>query len=673
MRKFTSSTSQKAAFCAIFGLMVGSVAYSAAPEKMKAAKSATGQPAAAAYGNADSISDDEMKIYLYFLASDGLEGRNLPSRGFDTAALYVASHLAEWSLKPGGSTTDTVGPLQPYLMPMELIAKTVVPAESKASITATGGGVRGGRGGGGAGGGAAPPAGETAPATPRTTDFEYGKDWTTTGGGRGGAPLDDFAVAGNLVFAGNGYTVAKTNIDPYAGLDVKGKVVVVAGLPPELAAQQAAAGAAGGRGGGGGRGAPNPLGENCKDFMTPEEAAAKNGALAVVTIPNFQELSTLANPNTGGGRGGAALNGLTYRVPKLQPTLACGAVPVISAGLTLTNAIFQGEKMNASQIFYGAGVGTKQEGFALTGAKKISLKVVTHSEPGHGENVVGIVEGGDPVLKDEYVVISAHLDHIGLSAPLPDGHNINNGADDDGSGSAGMLAMARAYAQGAAKGMRPKRSIIFLWNAGEEKGLWGSQYFNEYPPVPLGKVVADLNMDMIGRTRGPGYKDPDVTHVLVNPGEVLLVGPQISSDDLEKTIETVNGSYQKLTLNHFYDTTKPDATHDNLGPQPNGQRVFYRSDHYNFAKMGIPIAFFTTGLHPDYHRATDTPDKIDYKEMQVISKTVAAVSWVLANQDARPEIKSTLPEQLIKDMKSAKDQGWGKQTPVLAPLPNMPH
>jgi Zn-dependent M28 family amino/carboxypeptidase len=105
----------------------------------------------------------------------------------------------------------------------------------------------------------------------------------------------------------------------------------------------------------------------------------------------------------------------------------------------------------------------------------------------------------------------------------------------------------RAYAQGAVQGMRPKRSILFLWNAGEEKGLWGSQYFNEYPPIDLAKIVADLNMDMIGRTKGPGFTDPDPTHVLVNSGEVLVVGPNISSDDLEKTIETVNSSYQKLT------------------------------------------------------------------------------------------------------------------------------
>jgi Zn-dependent M28 family amino/carboxypeptidase len=180
-------------------------------------------------------------------------------------------------------------------------------------------------------------------------------------------------------------------------------------------------------------------------------------------------------------------------------------------------------------------------------------------------------------------------------------------------------------------------------------------------------------MDMIGRTKGSGFTDPDPTHVLVSPGEVLVVGPNISSDDLERTIETVNSAYQKLIPNHSYDTTAPDATHDNLGPQPNGQRVFYRSDHYNFAKIGIPVAFFTTGLHPDYHRPTDTTEKTDYKEMQVVAKTVAAIAWGLANQDGRPQLKPNLPDQLLKDMKSAKDQGWGKITPVLAPLPGMPY
>lgn len=609
------------------------------------------------YGNSDSITEYEMKIYDYFLASDQLEGRNLPSRGFDTAALYVASHLAEWGLKPGGSLTGTNGPLQPYLMPFELVSKTVIAGESKASLTRPA--AAGGRGGGGGGRG-------RGGNGPRTTSFEYGKDWTVVAGGRGAPPLEALEVSGNLAFVGNGYVIKKTNIDPFQGVDVKGKIVVVAGLPAELAGQL---GAQGGRGGG--RGAPNPLGEPCTDFMTPEEAAAKNGAIAVVTLQSFQQLAGGNGGGFGGGRGGG-LNGPAYTVPMFKVTPACPVVPAISAGVAMTNDIFQSEKKNGAEIFYGAGSNAKQDSFELTSEKTLSLKIAVKSESNHAENVVGILEGGDPVKKNEFVVISAHLDHIGLSAPLPDGHNVNNGADDDGSGSTALLALARAYSEGAAKGMRPARSIIFLWNAGEEKGLWGSQYFAEFPFVDLSKVVANLNIDMIGRTKTPDLKDPDKTHVLVEQGEVLLVGPNISSDELERTIETVNDGYQKLKLNHFYDATKPDKDHDNLGPEPNGQRIFYRSDHYNFAKVGIPIVFFTTGLHPDYHRPTDTPDKIDYKEMMIVSKTVSAVGWVLANQEGRPALNKTLPEQLMKDMKSAKDQGWGKITPVLKPLPGEP-
>jgi len=648
--------SRRVIFGSIAAICLAGAAHSAAP-KPKAAKAATPP---SPHGNADAISQDELKIYLYFLASDQLEGRNLPSRGYDTAALYVASHLAEWGLKPGGSTTNTVGPLQPYFMPIALVAKTIIPAESKAILIAP----PRGRSGGGRGSDGEP----GSPAAARPVEFEYGKDWTINAG-RGGVPLEPGELSGNMVFVGNGYTIEKTKTDPYAGLDVKGKIVVVAGLPPELAAQQAAARARGPEAGGGGRG-PNPYGEACIDYMTPEQAAAKNGAIAVLTMVSFQDLS---GSGRGGGRGPGNFNGPAYRVPKLSSNAACPAVLGATIQPSLANAIFEGESKSGTEIFYGAGSGAKQESFALNAEKKLTLKIAAKTEENHGENVIGILEGGDPAMKSEYVIMSAHLDHIGFSAPLPDGDNINNGADDDGSGSAGLLAIAHAYAEDAAKGIRPRRSIIFLWNAGEEKGLWGSQYFSQYPPVDPKKIVADLNMDMIGRTKGPDFKDPDKTHVLVNPGEVLLIGPQISSSDLEKTIETVNDGYQKLTLNHFYDATKPDATHDNLGPQPNGQRVFYRSDHYNFAKLGIPIAFFTTGLHPDYHRPTDTADKIDYQEMQTISRTVAAVGWQLSNQDPRPEVNSTLPERLVKDMKTAKDNNWGQITPVLAPLPGEPY
>lgn len=597
----------------------------------------------AKYGNADSISENELKVYDYFLASDQLEGRNLPSRGYDTAALYVASHLAEWGLKPGGSTSDTNGPLQPYFMPFELTTRRVVQEESKASLT----GPSPFRGGG--------------PAELRTTDFEYGKDWTIGGGGFRSLPEGtSFAVSGNLVFAGDGYVINKSNANPYQSLDVRGKIIVVAGLPRELAALQGARR---------GTAAVNPLGKECTDYLTPEEYAAKNGAVAVVRIADFQQLAAMANPN--GGRG-PSLNGPFYQVTKFETQPACPSVPSIVAGIGMTNDIFAGEKTNAARLFYTAGTNGRQEPFVLNAEKKLSIRAVIKSETNHAENVIGILEGADPTLKNEYVVISAHLDHIGLSTPLPDGHDVNNGADDDGSGSTGLLGIARSYAQGAAEGIRPKRSIIFLWNAGEEKGLWGSRYFNEFPPIDLTKVVADLNMDMIGRTKNAKSVDPNPTHVLVNPGEVMLVGPDISSSDLEKTIETVNGNYQKLSLNHFYDATAPDATHDNLGPGQNGQRIFYRSDHYNFAKMGIPIAFFSDGLHVDYHRPTDTPEKIDFTEIQQVSKTVAAVAWVLGNQSGRPKLNANLPDQLVTDMKDAQADGWGKITPVMPPLPGEP-
>jgi Zn-dependent M28 family amino/carboxypeptidase len=354
-------------------------------------------------------------------------------------------------------------------------------------------------------------------------------------------------------------------------------------------------------------------------------------------------------------------------------------VPGITAGMSMTNAIFAGDKMSGQQIFYGAGSNAKLDGFALTDARKITVHLAVHEETNHAENVVAMLEGSDPVLKNEFVVISAHLDHIGFSAPLPDGHNVNNGADDDGSGSTGLLGIARSYAEGAAKGMRPKRSIIFLWNAGEEKGLWGSQYFNEFPFIDLTKVVADLNIDMIGRTQNPNSVDTDSSHRLVKHGDVMVVGPKVSSDDLEKTLETVNNSYQKLGLDDFYDTLNPDAKHDNIGPgittdNPlgRGQGIFFRSDHYNFARMGIPIAFFTIGLHVDYHRPTDTPEKIDYKQIEIVSKTVSAVGWVLANQPGRPHTNATLPKRLADDIETSKKNGWGKITPVMPPLPGEP-
>jgi hypothetical protein len=629
----------------------------------------------AAYGNADAITQDELRTYEYFLASDQLEGRNLPSRGYDTAALYIASHLKEWGLKPGGSATGTDGPLQSYLMPFELVSNQIDGPKMALSLTLPASGARGGRGGavtpaaptsGRAAGAAAP----VAPPAAAPRSFEYVKDWTLgagTTGGRGGPSVAATEIASApLVFVGHGYIINKTHTNPYQGIDVRGKVMVVAGLPAELAAEAAAAGARGAGGGGRGGVAPNPLGVENTDFTTPQGYGAKNGALAIITIPSFQQLSAMASP----AAPRASLNGPSYQVTRFQANRPT-ALPAISAGLDLINALFQGEKLPGAQVFNGAAAGSKLDSFDLTAEKKLSLKIAVTSEKNHAENVIAMIEGRDPVLKSEYVVMSAHLDHIGLATPAANGDGINNGADDDASGCAALMGIARAYATGAARGIRPKRTMIFLWVAGEEKGLWGSQYFNQFPPVDITKVVADLNMDMIGRSKTPGYVDP-AAYRLADVNEVFIVGPRVASDELGKVLQTVNNSYLKLKLGDFYDTVAPDATHDNLGPGPAGQRIFYRSDHYNFVKMGIPIAFFCDGLHSDYHRVTDSPEKLDYDKMEAVSKTVYAVSWALGNSAIRPKLNDKLPEQLLNDMKTVKEQGWGKLTPVLPPLPGMP-
>lgn len=633
-------------------------------------KSAKTAAKAAAFGNSDAITAEELKVYDSFLASDQMEGRNVPSRGYDAAALYIASHMKEWGLKPGGAV-GAADPLQSYFMSIELVTTQLDAAGMKLSVTlppATGRGGRGGAAAPAAAGARADAAGQAI----TTHTYEFGAEWTLPagggrGGGRGGGALQpvDFSAA-PMVFVGNGYVINKSNTNPYQGIDVRGKVLVVAGQPVELAAaQQAGQAAMAGRGGGRGGAPVNPLGTENTDFMTPQGYAAKNGALAVITVPTFAQLSSMASPAPAGEGRGAGLNGPPYQVVKFQ-SVRQASVPVIVAGLELTNALFQGERLSAAQVFEGGAAGARLNSFDLSPEKKVSLRVAVNSSGRRTENVYAVIEGSDPVLKNEYVVFSAHLDHVGLAVPDASGDGINNGADDDASGCAALMAIAHAYQQGMEKGMRPKRSLIFLWVAGEEKGLWGSQYFNQFPPIDISKVVLDLNIDMIGRSKAAGYVDPPA-YKLAEFNEVFVVGPGISSEDLNKRLESVNAAYQKMRLNHFYDVTEPDATHDNLGPGTRGQSIFTRSDHYNFAKMGIPVAFFTTGLHSDYHRVSDSFERIDFTQMLAITKTIAALGWTEANAAAPPKLNEKLPARLVNDMKNAKEQGWGKLTPVLGP------
>lgn len=267
-----------------------------------------------------------------------------------------------------------------------------------------------------------------------------------------------------------------------------------------------------------------------------------------------------------------------------------------------------------------------------------TLDLDTSLEQARAEDVIAILPGADPVLKHQYLVVSAHLDHMGVGRPV-DGDAIYNGADDDGSGSTGLLAMARAFAEGP----RPRRSIAFIWHAGEEEGLWGSEYFTRFPTIALPDIVTDLNMDMIGRSKPAGDTDPrDVR--LTTAHEIFVIGPRVSSSDLERTMDAVNDADYRLELNHYYDRTDDP------------ERIFYRSDHFNYAAQGIPIIFFFDGIHRDYHQPGDEPQKIDFNKMVEVARTVYAIAWRLANQDARPRINASLPPALTKAMAQARQQ-----------------
>jgi Zn-dependent M28 family amino/carboxypeptidase len=262
--------------------------------------------------------------------------------------------------------------------------------------------------------------------------------------------------------------------------------------------------------------------------------------------------------------------------------------------------------------------------------KKVTLSIASSTESVPTQNVVAVWEGGDATLKSEYVALGSHYDHVGSGCPPNGDDRICNGADDDGSGTTAMLAMAEALASAPT---RPKRSILFVWHCGEEKGLWGSRYFTEFPTVPLNAIVAQINMDMIGRTKAAGdtnTRNKDLT----GPDTIYLIGSTMMSTELGEIVNAVNKSYLNLTFDTRYDDPK----------DPN--RFFYRSDHYNYAKKGIPIIFFFDGVHEDYHRAGDTADKIDYQKMEKVTRTIYMTAWEIANRAPRLKVDKPLPAQI---------------------------
>lgn len=241
--------------------------------------------------------------------------------------------------------------------------------------------------------------------------------------------------------------------------------------------------------------------------------------------------------------------------------------------------------------------------------QEFEVKVRGISE-GMSTNVLGFIEGEDK--KDEILVLSAHYDHLGKN-----GKDIYHGADDDGSGTAAIMVIAKAFAKAKKEGHGPRRSILFLNFSGEEKGLLGSEYYTENPVYPLKKTIADLNVDMIGRLDSAHAGDTNY---------VYLIGSDKLSTQLDSISTAQNNLRTKLKLDYTF----------NSDSDPN--RFYYRSDHYNFAKNGIPVIFYFSGVHADYHEPTDTADKILYDKMQTITKLVFFTAWELANMDNPPKV-----------------------------------
>ncbi len=280
-------------------------------------------------------------------------------------------------------------------------------------------------------------------------------------------------------------------------------------------------------------------------------------------------------------------------------------------------AVFAVRTGTARALFTQAGLGADSlrawgdRPLAARRLRGITLRLAVHQqilERASAPNAIGVLEGSDPTLKHEYVLFTAHMDHIGTPSSgegctARGADSICNGADDDGSGTAAVVALAQAFATAAE---RPKRSLVFMTVSGEERGLWGSAYFADHPTVPLASVVADLNSDMIGRNA----KDT-----------LAVIGREHTN--LGATLDSVAAAHAELGIKPVGD----------LWPQ---EGLFFRSDHYNFAKKGVPILFFTTGLHPDYHQVSDSPDKIDAEKEARLTRLLFYLGLAVANGSTRP-------------------------------------
>lgn len=514
--------------------------------------------------NGTTIKAEDLKEWLGYLASDELEGRNTFNEGLGIAAAYIAQHLQSWGIKPGG-------PNGSYFQRVPVLG---IKSDNKSTITVE------------------------ANGQTRTFKNKEGVNFPAYVGGKRTFTGDQ------VEFLGYGLNSPQTGNDDYAGKGVHGKVVVWIGQ----------------------NGPKTLTGQGMRVLFGRGREATTQGAIASIgvagNIPNRA-------PQNQTNQSAEETPDFTTVESTDKPV-----APAVSATDDFFEFLFSGADVKYADL--------KAKADAREPLPKFSLKNVRITfnvdadyrtvRTQYTRNVVGIIEGTDPKLKDTYVAFGAHYDHVGYAegelkktengyrlmggrGRITEGHaddRIWNGADDDGSGTVGILAVAKAFATGP----KPKRSLIFVWHTGEEKGLWGSRYFADNPTIPLDKIVAQINIDMIGRNRDNKAEEANT---------VYCVGSDRISTEFHNTTVDANAQLAKpLTLN--YEMNDPSDP----------EQIYYRSDHYSYASKGIPIIFLTTALHPDYHANTDSPDKIEYDKMAHISQYAYEIGKLTANNPQAP-------------------------------------
>ena len=502
---------------------------------------------------ADRITAEQLKRDLEFLASDELLGRNTPSAGYDKAAEFIAARLKKAGVKPFG---DDGSYFQRYEM-----------HESRVNTDAAHLEIDGKR-------------------------YGFGEHFVVRSFAK---PLNG---PKQVVYVGHGWVVPASGVDPYAGLDVAGKLVL-AHAPPAMP-----------------KGVDiRQIGRISVGAGNVVAEAARRGAAGVLYLP--QEMADEA---------WAALRQQQLVRKELEPSVpsayaAAGSTSVLLSQ-TAATALLAGEKAGAEDLIARGKASDYPASFQLS--KSVTLHLPATTTVHRPYNVVGLIEGADPVLKNEYITIESHLDGA-VGTRTVDGDAIYNSADDNASGSAANLAIAERMMTAP----RPKRSIIFIWDSGEEQGLWGTRHFVGHPPVPLDRIVAHINIDMIGANKAPGSPDAGAPRVS-GPNEVFLIGPGALSSSADALLERVNGDYLKMTFNREWD-------------RPESEFFYPRTDAGPFLERGILTIGFTTGIHDRYHLPADEAGALDPDKMEAIARTVFASAWARADAADRPRIDKPIP------------------------------